>query len=264
MNKIAVLVDFTDGCKIAIEQALVLARTFGASLHAVYFAPETADTPVLENELKEFVQSVTGAGTDTTCVIAKGDLMRQAAFVIGHIDPVLVVVGTHGIRGIVQHLFGAHILKLVQAIPYPCIVVQENTKVKPDGFRHILFPAGPHPRYSIKTEQTSMVAAAFDAEVLQYEIDRNRLDHREKVVKNTHEAKAYFEAKNIRHSSILEDSTVISLGYARQTLQYASEHGTDLISVMADIPADDYYFGKTDKENILTNPHGIPVLCCNR
>jgi len=27
-----------------------------------------------------------------------------------------------------QHLFGAHILKLVQAIPYPSIVLQENNK----------------------------------------------------------------------------------------------------------------------------------------
>jgi len=89
------------------------------------------------------------------------------------------------------------------------------------------------------------------------------LDPNEMVMKNKKLSKEIFAERNLKFHEILEESKVISIGYSRQTLQYAAEHHFDLISVMSDVPNDEIYFGRADKENILTNETGIPVLCCN-
>jgi nucleotide-binding universal stress UspA family protein len=263
MRKVAVLVDFTEGCKIAVEQAVVLAQHMNAELYSVTIASDETDTKEREKELEDFTFNVTANRVKSHCVVAKGDLMHTTGYVLSHIDPVIVVVGTHGIKGIKQHLFGAHILKLVQSILYPCVVVQENTKVNPEGFKKILFPVGPHKRFHVKTEQTEMLAAIEQSQITVYEIERSHVDPNEMVMKNKRLAKEYFADKGANFTDVIEDSTVISIGYSRQTIQYAGQNKFDLIAVMSDVPADEIYFGRADKENILTNEFGIPVLCCN-
>lgn len=264
MNKIAVLIDFTEGCKIAVEQAVVLAMQTNAEIYAITIVPEGSDSETKEKTLQDFASEVVNNRVPLHAVVGKGDLMHTSGYVLSHIDPMLVVIGTHGIKGIKQHLFGAHILKLVQSILYPCVVVQENTVVNPNGFEKILMPVGPHKQFHIKVEQTAMVAAFHHSTVLQYEIERTHIETNEFVLKNKRQAKEYFTEKGTRFSELIEETKVISLGYARQTIQYASDNHYDLISVMSDVPAEDIYLGRTDKENILTNPTGIPVLCCNK
>lgn len=263
MSKIAVLIDFTEGCKIAVEQAVVLAKQCNAELFSVNIVAEGKESDTRQAELEKFTAEVVKDRVKFQAIVGHGDLMHATSYVLSHIDPKLVVIGTHGIRGIKQHLFGAHILKLVQSILYPCIVVQENTKVNPDGFSKILFPVGPHKKYYVKIEQTAMVAALNNSEVVIYEIERPHMDPEERVSRNKKLAIDFFEEKGTNYSRVLEDTTVISVGYSRQTLQYADKNQPDLISVMSDVPAEEIYFGRADKENILTNPAGIPVLCCN-
>lgn len=264
MNSIAVLIDFTEGCKVAIEQAKVIAMHADAKIVAVHFLMKNDNQIEVEKELSLFVGKVMGEETNFETVIATGELMHNAAAELGRINPMLVVVGTHGVKGIKQNLFGAHILKLVQAIPYPCLVVQENTKVNAVGIKKILFPVGPHKMYAIKTEQTAMMAKIFDADIVQYEIERPLITPDPALIKNMKEAKEYFQTSNNRFSEIKEESKVISVGFARQTINYAEENKFDLIALMSDVPVDDAYIGRTDKENFLTNAAGIPVLCCNK
>lgn len=262
MNKIAAFIDFTEGCKIALSQAAVIANKTGADMYVVYVMIHGGDAAETEKQMRDFSASVPGLPDNIKYTTGSGELLEGAAKVLRQINPDLVVVGTHGIKGIVQHLFGAHILKLVQAIPFPCIVVQENTVVKPDGFRKVLFPVGSHPRYDIKIAQTAEVAGIFGSEIIQYEIDKS-IGIDEIVKKNSDTSRDFFENHPLNFSFVMEDANVVSVGFSRQTLKYAAEHGCDLISQMSDVPANEVIFGKADKENFLTNEHGIPVLCCN-
>jgi hypothetical protein len=54
-----------------------------------------------------------------------------------------------------------------------------------------------------------------------------------------------------------------SVGFSRQSLEYIANHPTDLISIMAQVSKRNKSFGNADKENMILNPMGIPVLCCN-
>jgi nucleotide-binding universal stress UspA family protein len=263
MKKIAAFIDFTEGCKIALAQAAVIAAKTGAQLFVVYIITDSGDRDQKQREIRDFALQVPGVPETMIAVAENGDLLEGARHTLRFIDPDCVVVGTHGIKGLKQHLFGAHILKLVQAIPYPCIVVQENTVVNPNGFESILFPVGSHPAYDIKIAQTSVIAKVFDSEIVQYEIDKSTgVD--EMVKRNSRDAREYFEANHLKYRFVLEEATVMSVGYSRQTLKFAAANHTGLIALMADVPAAEAFYGIADKENFLTNELGIPVLCCNQ
>lgn len=264
MNRIVVLIDFTEGCKVAIEQAKVIAKYANAKIVALHFVTKNDNLNEVEKDLSLFTSNTMGEETNFETIISAGELMHNAAAELVRIDPMLVVVGTHGVKGIKQNLFGAHILKLVQSIPFPCLVVQENTKVNTLGIKKILFPVGPHKSYAIKTAQTAMMAGIFDADIVQYEIERPLIAPDPELLKNMKDAKEFFQTSNNRFSEVKEDSKVISVGYARQTINYAEENKFDIISLMSDVPMEDAYIGRTDKENFLTNAAGIPVLCCNK
>jgi nucleotide-binding universal stress UspA family protein len=262
MKKIAAFIDFTEGCKIALQQANAIAKAANAEIYAVYIMTESGDVTAQEDALRSFALSVPGIPANIQVAVGTGELLEGAAHTLKRIDPDLVVVGTHGIKGIVQHLFGAHILKLVEAIPFPCIVVQENTRVRENGWDKILFPVGSHPGYRLKTEQTAALAKVFHAQIIQYEIEKSP-DVDEMQKENTKLAREYFNEHQIPFTYIVEEATVLSVGYSRQELKYASENNIGLISVMAEIAPNDISYGKADMETLLTNEFGIPILCCN-
>jgi nucleotide-binding universal stress UspA family protein len=263
MKKIAAFIDFTEGCKIALSQAAVMAHKTQAEMYVVYIMNDDSDPAAKQIEMLDFAKQLPNMPNNMIAVAGHGDLLEGAKQVLRHIDPDFVVVGTHGIKGMMQHLFGAHILKLVQAIPYPCIVVQENTVVNPDGFSSILFPVGSHPAYDVKIAQASKLAKIFDSEVVQYEIDKSTgVD--DMIKRNSRDSKAFFEANHTKYRFVLEDATVMSVGYSRQTIKFANDNHMGIIALMSDVPATEAFYGKADKENFLTNPSGIPVLCCNQ
>jgi nucleotide-binding universal stress UspA family protein len=262
MKRIAAFIDFTDGCKIALAQAAVLCKQTGAQMFAVHIVGEGVDIEQKKREVQAFTDGVPNMPSNLEAVVGTGDLPDGARHVLRHISPDCVVVGTHGIKGIKQHLFGAHILKLVQAIPYPCIVVQENTVVNPQGFGTILFPVGSHPNYDVKIAQTSSIARIFNSEIVQYEIDKST-GVEEMVQRNSRDAREYFTNQHVNYRYVLEDATVVSVGFSRQTLKFAAQNQIDLIAQMSDVPPTEAFYGLADKENFLTNEAGIPILCCN-
>lgn len=262
MKKIAALIDFTEGCKIALAQAGVIARISGAELTVIYVMTEGGDKAAKEAEIAEFAGKIPGMPDTIVSMAGSGDLLTAAAQCLYKAESELVVVGTHGIHGIKQHLFGAHILKLVQAIKLPCLVVQENTRVNPEGIKSILFPVGSDPKYDMKIKQTSDVAKIFNAEIVQYEIEKS-VGNETMLQRNSRDAREYFENNGFRYRSVIEEATVMSVGFSRQTLKYASENQIGLIAQLSEVPATVAYYGKADKENFLTNEFGIPILCCN-
>jgi hypothetical protein len=61
---------------------------------------------------------------------------------------------------------------------------------------------------------------------------------------------------------VIDELKVISAGFSRQTMEYASDNHIQLISLMASVSKLDTLYGVGDKENFLVNPNGIPILCC--
>jgi nucleotide-binding universal stress UspA family protein len=263
MKTIAVLIDFTEGAKTALNQAILLANKNGATVYGINIAETAEKVHQSETDLRAFLNTLPESHAQTKIAIGVGTLFTAVPSVLKKIDPDLVLVCTHGVKGMFQHLFGAHILKLVQVIPFPSIVIQENNRVDFSNINKILMPIGPHPFFEKKIRQTVRLAKAFGAEIIVYEIDKPGLDADNQMEKNRQLAKDYFTEHGITYNRILDDLRVISAGFSRQTLEYAVDNKVSLISLMATISKNDVLFGVGDKENFLVNNYGIPVLCCH-
>ena len=70
--------------------------------------------------------------------LADGRLMTALTEALETMNPDLIVLCTHGVKGLAQHLFGARILALVQSLDKSFLVVHENTAVREEGFAKIL------------------------------------------------------------------------------------------------------------------------------
>jgi len=260
MKRIAVLVDFSPESLLAIRHAANLARRSGAVVVGVHV---TADSDVIQamDRLRTVVSESVGEGVETDAVVAEGHLFESVTGAVVTANPDLVFLCTHGVKG-AQHLFGAHIVKLVQALPYPCVVVQRNSVVKPEGYRNILVPASPYPGFERKAEQSATLGHVFSGEVILYEIDKYIGNSSEEVSANLELAVGVCDRMGVPHRRVLDEVSVMSMGYARQTLQYAKDHSIDLIAIMSEQMDSNVAILKADKESVLTNEFGIPVLAC--
>ncbi|MFM9986296.1 MAG: universal stress protein [Flavobacteriales bacterium] len=262
MKKIVVLVDLTESSKPALLQAAVIARKSGADIVALHIAGETESDAVQADHVESFVKQYTGDSLPVQVMIGHGKFLTVIPGYVAQQSPDLVVMCTHGIRGIAQNLFGADILKLVHAIQFPCLVVQEKTTVNPNGIQRIMIPASPYPDYMVKVKHASIVAKLFNAEIVHYEIDKYVGNSEEEIAENKKLAELYLKAEGVAFSSVLEDNKSMSLGYAGQTVQFAKTNGMDAIALTSDTHHEDMVMGKPDKEKFLTNDLAIPILCC--
>jgi nucleotide-binding universal stress UspA family protein len=262
MNKIAVLVDLSESGKPALMQARVLALNSGAELVVVHVVHDQVPNEIHENILDGYARPILGDGVRFSLKISHGNFMNEIPNVVQSIQPDLVVLCTHGIHGITQNLFGAHVLKLVQSLPFPCLVVQENSKIDTNGIKRILLPASPFADFTIKMKECARIAKIFDADVVYYEIDKYLGDTEDSIAENGKLAASYMEENKVSFKAVLEENTVMSLGHSQQTINYASDNQFQLICLSSNTHHEFMAMGKADKEKFLTNDKGIPVLCC--
>jgi hypothetical protein len=141
------------------------------------------------------------------------------------------------------------------------LVVQNKSVISDKGFRTTVFPVGSHDAYERKIEAMLIIAGLCDSEVHLYSISKPGFDQSEKLRKNIKLAEQRFAEKGIKFFRVDEDQNVFSVGFAKQTLSYANEVGANMISIMVNPTQEYVYFADSDKEAIIMNERGIPVLC---
>lgn len=261
MKKIVVLVDYSDGCKRALNQARILAELAGSEVHFL----NVTQNPINDEEyakLNAFAIEQLGTSIHSTAHLVDGKLLTALADSLAAMNPDLIVLCTHGVKGLVQHFFGARVLSLVQSVDRSFLVVQENSEIAEEGFGKILFPATHSDVASVLIHQVMTLAAECDSEVVFYEIDKYLGDVADEIKGNFEAAKKIFKAKGIRFSHVKEEVNNHSMGFARQTLAYAAKNKIGLIATPSEVLDNGFLMMKSDKEMLLTNEQGIPVLAC--
>ncbi len=260
--KIVVLIDYTEGSKIAYLQACKLATKFNGIVYALNIVALSDKANEATLKLADFIKT-NYTSTNVQPLIGIGNLFEAVPEALTEIQPSLVLICTHGVKGMKQHMFGANILKLVQAIPYPTIVLQANNTVDLSEMKTILFPIGPHENYNIKIQQTAKLAMLLNATIVMYEITKINLETDKIKAENMQNARTYFEENKINYKKIKEDAEVFSAGFSKQTLAFAQNNNVELISLMATISKNELIMKVADKENFVINNLGLPILCCN-
>lgn len=261
MKNILVLVDFTDTATISVEQAIVLAKAKGAALHLCHVFPTgKLDEGLATNPFDDYMQRAESEGVACNLAAAEGDLIHEAQAKVKEVNADLVVVCTHGKHGIKQNIFGSHIYNLVKRIPVPTMVVSDATEVKESGFKRIMMPVGSHENYINEVKQACAVAA-HDATVVIFAIIKPGIPLQDSIQKNVELAKKELESAGVAHEYLEIDSGIYSIGYSHETLEYMKGRDMDLIVIMTEVSDVNRHFGKIDKENVILNDLGVPVLC---
>ena len=260
-NKLT-LIDFTETATFALKQAIAVAKMHDCSITLCHVASSAQEVEKAVAQLAPSLALIADEGLEALIKVVSGDLFHQVPLVAKQLQPDLVVVGTHGVKGLRQNLFGSNIYKLVSHIPIASLVVSDYTNIVEGGFKKVLFPVAPHLNYQIKAEQTLPLLAP-SATVLLFEISKPGVELDGQIWKNLEDTKSYLTQKGIVWEFIEKGTRSFSIGYSHETLEFARLENIDLLVIMTQVSEQGKNYGLIDKENVLLNKQGLPVLCSN-
>lgn len=264
MKHYLVLVDFTDIADIAVKQAIDLAKEKNAKISVchIYNTKQDGHTEVLESQLNGYKSKIEAEGIACDIKISHGDLFSASEILVNELEPSMVIVGTHGKKGISQALFGSAIYKMVRSLKCPTLVVNERTQIRSGGFDKILVPVSHHDNFMDKvTNGMNLLSKTGTLYLFAVVSENGALD--EKIQENVDRAKSYLNDHDISWLYKEESKGMANFGFADDTLKFMNQEEIGLISIIADIATESKHFGKMDKEKLLLNAQGLPVLCSN-
>ncbi len=155
--------DFSDGAATAFEQALHLARHFEATLHVLHVAPTfgedpvkrayeaaTDDTSVLQTRMEEadaqmrvLTEGSPHPHVSIRRVLSRGAVAGPVILEYATAQPIdLIVMGTHGRRGVKRWLLGSVAEEVVHHAPCHVLTVrrQKEGEGEPRPIQRILVP----------------------------------------------------------------------------------------------------------------------------
>ncbi|BHH82793.1 universal stress protein [Desulforhopalus sp. 52FAK] len=150
IHNVVTPVDFSDNSRLIAESAAYLAGKFGASMHLIFvvqnfedysgfFVPQMT-LPSLEGELAEsaetkmasfcgeMVEFCEKAGVaDLTYKVLMGDVGEKIVEYASENNADLIVMGTHGYKGLEKIMFGSVADKVVRAASCPVTTINPYT-----------------------------------------------------------------------------------------------------------------------------------------
>lgn len=271
MNQSPILVatDFTEAARNALHHACMIAAKSGDEISLLHIKAgntkklleqQGSSLEQLEGFMDQICQEARSQyGVKVIPQVKEGSILSNITQAAAAQSYRLMVMGTHGTKGLRQNLFGADVLKIVKRVALPVLVIPEENKPR-DGYQTVVFPYGGHEAFGNKINATAMIAKLFDAEVHVYAIERPKENISKVTIQNVESAKEVFDGQGIRYKEVREPSELYAPGFAQQTVAYAAKVGADLIAVMG-VPSVEYaYISTIDKDFLVNNEQGIAIL----
>ena len=263
MNNILCPSDLTETSMVGVAYAEHLAHRLGGSvtlLHVMDRHEKRDDGGALvREELEEQRSSISKVGA--TAHVRSGEFMEGIAEESrnGH---ALMVCATHGIRGLRQSLFGPDIIKLVRKVAIPSLVVHKNSPLQND-FGTIVMPVAGHTDIGKLLDAVCLLAGKFGSNVHIFQVGRPGEQPSDALVRNKQLMMERLASEGIPAREAKVPIQGFSVGFSQSTLAYARGVGAGCIAIMS-VASDEYrYIADAEKERLLTNEQGIPVLCAH-
>jgi nucleotide-binding universal stress UspA family protein len=190
--------------------------------------------------------------------ISKGSIFSAIADYAHDADASLVVMGTHGMKGM-QKLTGSWALKVIVKSKVPFIVVQDAPSDQ-ERYHNIVFPVDFRNENKEKIRMAIFMGKYFDSKIHILETiatDKNIL---KKTNINLNFAIKYLIQNNIEY----EIHEMPRGDIAQQTIDFSQKINADLILIVTtkNITFADYILGASE-QFIIANSSKIPVCCVN-
>lgn len=254
--------DLTPAADQAVRAAVILAERSGIHVSLLHVLSRNERSDEGREDVLQRMRAqaeLAHGGEHVSHKLLDGDFMKRIAEETAK-DHSMLVLGTHGPRGIRQTLFGADILKLVRASEIPSLVVQEGTDTT-RLLERIVLPVAAHSDIDRLLDVVCALAKVFASEVHVYQLMRPMESPSDELLANKLRMLQCMERENIRHLEVNEPSTTFSIGFAEPTINYAERIGSGAIAIMSHASDEYRYIADAEKERILANHARIPVIC---
>jgi nucleotide-binding universal stress UspA family protein len=254
--------DFTVVAEHALAHAVKISRMVGNEICLLHIVDSkikqdelVSKNALLSKKTKEFSDNY---NLPIACHISKGTIFSAIADFAHDKDASLVVMGTHGMKGM-QKLTGSWALKVIVKSKVPFIVVQDPPADQ-ERYHNIVFPVDFRNENKEKIRMAIFMGKYFESKVhiLQtVSTDKNIL---KRTNINMNFAIRYLIQNNIEYE--IHDLPKGDL--AQQTIDFAQKINADLILIVTtkNITFADYIIGASE-QFIIANSSKIPVCCIN-
>jgi nucleotide-binding universal stress UspA family protein len=249
-----------------------------ASTRAVACAGELSARTGRPVKLLHVLERSSDAEWDQALALLKDQIMRHGGN--GHMEPLLLegdpleviteesarghgllILATHGLRGLRQKLFGADILKLVRRVPLPSIVVQEESPLRFDS-GPVVMPVAAHEDVMRLVDAAIQLVRTYGTEIHIYHLHRTGEEASDELLRNKQMMLERIQASGVHVKEVNEPSNSPSISFAGPTLEYAARIGASCVAIMRHASKEYRYMADAEKERMLTNDERIPILCC--
>ena len=268
-NTILVPTDFSQTSETAINHACYMARIFKKQitlLHVVEANLFSSEKKMLDQEekdlahLREVANRVKAAEpVSINCMTRRGNIFETIGEVAEELNASLVIMGTHGVRGI-QHIIGSRALRVITNANRPFVVVQEKL-IRPHGYKSIVLPIDFTRETKQKLAWASKLAEKFDP-VFHILADRETDEFAARALNNNiNFAENYLQERGCKFTV---QKIKKGANFAKETIRYAASLDADLIIIMSDpeLAIRDFILGP-DEQKIIANEAQIPVMTIN-
>ena len=148
---ILVPIDLEDSAAQVLDYAVALAAKLDAKLHVLHVVPwpllgaevpialsETAMDDIMKHKQKAFGELV-AAHTNKlplgSAMLKKGDARTAILAVAEEVGPDLIVMGTHGRRGVARFVLGSVAETVARTAPCPVLLVRSGLATRPSAVR---------------------------------------------------------------------------------------------------------------------------------
>lgn len=254
--------DFTHVAESALAHAVKIGRMVGNDICLLHIVD--TDTKVrAEGEKRSLLNHVAEENSrkyniNIVSQVKKGSIFTSIAEFVNTSEANLVVMGTHGIKGM-QKLTGSWALKVIVKSKIPFIVVQE-TPSDQGRYHNIVFPVDFRVENKEKMGMAIFMGKYFDSKIHILKTKTTDKSLLKRININLNFAIKYLIQNNIDY----EIHEMPRGKFAQQTIDFAHKIHADLILIMTtkNITMADYVLGASE-QYIIANSSKIPVCCVN-
>ena len=261
-NTLLVTWDFTEVSENALLHAIKLSRNVENKIRLIHVVKpgnkillKTAE----ENLKKEILRIKDQYKISLDSILLEGSLFSAITKYIKDSDINMVLMGTHGIKGIQKYL-GSHALRVIIGSEVPFIVVKDKP-LNMDRYTDIVFPIDFRSENKEKLQWAIYLGKYFNSKVHLFKEPVTDSSLLKKVNVNLNFAIRFLIQNNLDYEIHTANR---SRNFGKEILSFSKEINADLILITTTkhISILDYIFGAPE-QYIIDNPSNIPVMCVN-
>jgi nucleotide-binding universal stress UspA family protein len=256
---ILVPTDFSEVGGYALEHAVKIAKTMDNNISLLHIAKEQKDIPMAEKKCQEIAdEAFTRFFLKPGVIVKVGTIFSTIGEVADEIEANLVIMGTHGIKGM-QKLTGSWALKVLVGSKVPFVIVQDPPKRS--SFERVVFPLDFRREDKEKNSWVSYLSKYYKSKFFIIKESFKDKSFKARVTNNVMFTKKFLDSKQVEYEIVAAPG---KKKFHAEVISYAMEVNADLILVMTtrDISLADYALGAAEQKIIANSAH-IPVMCVN-